>query len=71
MAKFNKASSGNISVFWTMLAFVILGVAFTIIGFYSKIMHWMEKFGITLLICALPVAVFLIFRVLIKKIREM
>ena len=71
MGKYNKASKGNISVLGTMISFIVLGTIFIIIAYHNDICDWINKYGLTLLVIAIPVLLFIIYQFGIKKIKEM
>lgn len=71
MAKFNKASKGNISVLGTMIGFTVLGTIFLIIAFHEKMGKWLDKYGLTVLVIAIPVVLFIVHQFVMKKIKEM
>lgn len=71
MAKFNKASKGNISVLGTMIGFIVLGTIFLIIAYHDKMGKWLDKYGLTLIVVLIPVILFVVHQFVMKKIKEM
>lgn len=71
MAKYNQAKWRVGSLTLVTLIFIILGVALVLIGAYSQVVSWLKTFGIAFLVCACPLVIWVIFKVINKKIKEM
>lgn len=66
-----KESNNNISIIKTTAVFVVLGLIFLIIGFFDGIAKWVKTCGIAFLIISVPFIIWIIYKVLMKKIKDM
>lgn len=73
MAKYNKPSKANKSVGMIIvtLIFIIIGIVCIIIGFKNDIVSWMKTFGIVVCVMLSPIVVYLIYKLVMKKIDEL
>lgn len=67
----NKASKGNISVLATTLVFLVLGIVFLVISYHNQVLPWLKTTGIALLVIAVPILLWVLHNVIIKKIKDM
>ena len=73
MANYNKpkTKNKNLGVIIVMSVFAVLGIACIIIGYGNEFVSWLKTFGIVIVVLALPVIVFIVYRILVKKVKEM
>lgn len=64
----NKKSIGVIIV---TIVFAIIGLAFLLIGYWNDVIPWMKTFGIVILVLVSPILIFVIFKTIIKRVKEM
>lgn len=73
MANYNKpnGSNKNVGVIIIMSVFAAIGLACFLIGWGNQIVSWMKTFGIVILVITSPVIVFLLYKIIIDKIKDM
>ena len=72
MAKFRpKKQRKNLIVLITMSAFAVLGITFLIIGFGSEALVWMRTFGLVIIALVSPIIVYIVFKMLNRKVEGM
>lgn len=73
MAKYNKANGNtkSIGVIIITAVFAILGIICIIIGYKDEVLTWLSTFGIVLLVIASPILVYIIYQLVLKKIKDM
>ena len=73
MAKFNKPNGNkkSIGVIIVTSVFAIIGIICIIIGYRIEFLNWLKTFGIVTLIIMSPILVFVIYKIIIKKIKDM
>ena len=71
MAKSNQAKWRVGSLTLVTFIFISLGIALILIGAHSQIVSWLKTFGIAFLVCACPLVLWAIYRVINNKIKEM
>lgn len=73
MANYNKPNGNNknIGVIIIMAVFAIIGVTCLIIGYKNEIVSWMKTFGIVILVLLSPAIVYLLYKFIISKIKDM
>lgn len=64
----SKKSKG---VIISTLVFAILGAICLIIGYKNEIVWWLKNIGIVLLVIAAPLIIYIIYKEIISKIKEM
>lgn len=64
----NKKSKSAVIV---TLVFALLGTICLIIGYHSEFLWWLKNVGIVLLVIAAPLVIWLIYKKLIKDIKDM
>lgn len=73
MAKFKynapNSKTGSLTIATLVLLFV--GIILLIIGFNTQIGSWLKTFGTAFIVCAVPLAIFVIYTIINKKIKEM
>ena len=73
MAKFKynapKSKVGSLSIVTCSL--LLVGIILVIIGFRTEISSWVKTFGLAFIVCAIPLIIFVVFRIINKKIKEM
>lgn len=72
MAKFNKPNGNKKSIGVTIVTavFAIIGIVCIIIGYGNDFLNWLMTFGIVILVLVSPILVFVIFTMIIKKIKD-
>lgn len=73
MASYNKpkAVNKNVGIIIIMSIFAVIGLACIIIGYGNEFLSWLKTFGIVICVLAFPVIVFIVYRMLIKRVKEM
>lgn len=73
MAKYNKPGGNkkSIGVIIITIVFALIGIACIIVGYGSEFLEWMKTFGIVILVLVSPILTFVIFRLIIGKVKEM
>ena len=73
MASYNRPNENkkNIGVIIVTAVFAIIGIICIIIGYGSNFLTWLKTFGVVILVLVSPVLVFVIFKIIIKKIKDM
>lgn len=73
MGNYNKpnGSKKNIGQIIIAVVFAIIGTACIIIGYRNEFLHWLKTFGIVVLVLISPIVVFVIYDLIIKKIKDM
>ena len=73
MAKFNKPNGNkkSIGVIIVTSVFAIIGIICIIIGYRIEFLNWLKTFGIVTLIIMSPRLVFVIYKIIINKIKDM
>lgn len=69
--KRKKISKANLTLLILTICFAVTGIVCIFVGAYKEIVSWLLSFGIVLVVLALPVAVWLIRRILNKKVERM
>lgn len=64
----SKKSKG---VIISTLVFAILGAICLIIGYKNEIVWWLKNIGIVLLVIVTPLIIYIIYKEIISKIKEM
>ena len=72
MANYNKPNGNNknIGMVVITIVFAIIGIVCFIIGYNNEIISWMKTFGIVILVLLLPLIVFLVYKFIIEKIKD-
>ena len=73
MAKFNKPNGNkkSIGVIIVTTVFAIIGIICIIIGYGSEFLTWLRTFGIVILVLVSPILTFIIFHLIITKVKDM
>lgn len=73
MASYNKPNGSikNTGAIIVTIVFVILGLIFLLIGYNVRVLSWMKTFGIVILVLLSPVVAFIIYKIIIKKVKDM
>lgn len=72
MANYNiKAKNKNLGLAIVMSVFAVIGLACIIIGYGSEFLSWMKTFGVVILVLSFPVVLFILYRTLVKKVKDM
>ena len=73
MTKFNKPNGNkkSIGVIIVTAVFAIIGIICIIIGYRIEFLNWLKTFGIVTLIIISPILVFVIYKIIINKIKDM
>ena len=71
MAKFNKPNGKTGSITLVSAIFLLLGIAFLVVGYNVQILSWFKTFGIVFLVVAVPVLVWILYTAINNKIKEM
>lgn len=71
MVKSNQAKWRVGSLTLTTLIFIILGIVLILLGTFNQVVSWLKTFGIAFLVCACPLVIWVIYRVVNNKIKEM
>lgn len=72
MANYNKpnGSNKNIGVVILITVFAIIGIACLVIGWRNEIVSWLKTFGIVILVITSPLVVYLLYRFIMNKIKD-
>lgn len=72
MANYNKpnGSNKNIGAVIITIVFAIIGIACLVIGYRNEIVSWMKTFGIVILVLTSPLIVFLLYKFIMNKIKD-
>lgn len=73
MASYNKPNGNkkNIGIIIVTTVFAIIGLICLLIGYGDEVFTWAKTFGIVILVLVSPILVFVIFSMIIKKIKDM
>ena len=73
MASSNKPAGNkkNIGIIIVTTVFAIIGLACIIIGYGSEFLNWLGTFGVVILVLVSPILVFLLYKIVIGKIKDM
>ena len=71
MEIYKPSKKVNWALIITMLSFVVIGSIMLLIGFHSNVLSFLKKFGLVIMVLALPIALWLLYDLVIKKIKEM
>ncbi|MBR3208877.1 MAG: hypothetical protein IKF82_01270 [Bacilli bacterium] len=73
MASSNKPAGNkkNIGIIIVTTVFAIIGLACIIIGYGSEFLTWLGTFGVVILVLVSPILVFLLYKIVIGKIKDM
>lgn len=63
-----KGKNGSIAILsGVMLA---LGATLLILGYNIQILSWMKKYGIVFIVVGTPILVLILYRIILKKVKE-
>lgn len=74
MAKYKlkkERNKTNLAVIIVIIIFALIGGTLLLIGYKNEMLKWMKTFGIVLLVLILPLAIFVIYTSVNKKIKDM
>lgn len=73
MGKYNvpNGSKKSIGVIIVTTVFAIIGCICIIVGYGNEFLTWLKTFGVVILVLVSPILIFVIYRIIIRKIKEM
>lgn len=71
LEKQKKTKKRNLGIIIVTATFAIIGLICIIIGFRDEMLQWMLTFGVVICVICFPIAVFLIFNMIMNKVKEM
>lgn len=72
MANYNKPNGNNKNIGAVILitVFAIIGIACLVIGWRNEIVSWLKTFGIVILVITSPLVVYLLYKFIMNKIKD-
>ena len=73
MANYNKPveNKKSIGVIITTLVFALVGAICIFIGFGNEMLAWVKTFGIVVCVLVAPILIFVIYRLIKKRIEDL
>lgn len=73
MAKYNRPAGIKKSIGTIIITsiFAIIGIVCILIGYANKFLLWLRTFGIVILVISFPILVYIIYKLILKKVKEM
>lgn len=69
--KKHKSNKKNLTILTITICFAIAGIVCIFVGAFQTIVSWLLSFGIVIVVLSLPVLVWVIRRILNKKVERM